>query len=136
MTKYFIYACFSALLFSACGDKEEVKDLAKTEKPEDLVVIENGVYTEYYPGKKQVKFRGKQDENKEREGQWIFYSETGAELTVAHYSHGVKHGHVIVKYPNGAMHYIGEFRDGKEVGIWRIYDEKGVVTEKDFGPAE
>ena len=36
------------------------------------------------------------------------------------------------------MHYRGEYKNDKTVGIWTVYDEKGkVATEKDYGyPAE
>ena len=129
----FAMALFVAVSMVACGGEEPVTvEKPKVEKPEDLVVIENGLYTEYYPGKKHIKFQGQQDEFKQRHGRWTFFSETGLELSITHYIHGVKHGHSIVKYPNGNLHYIGEYDNGKEIGVWKMYDENGVKTETDY----
>ncbi len=96
------------------------------------MVTENGVFTEYYPDGKNIKFQGQQDDDKKRHGQWIYYSETGEELTITHYDHGVMHGHTIVKYPNGKLHYVGEYDQGKEIGVWMIYDENGNMSEKNY----
>lgn len=132
MFKYLVYISLSVALFS-CGEKEEtVVVKKKIEKPENLVKIENGVFTEFYPGGKQIKFQGEQDELKQRHGRWTFYSENGTELSITHFEHGVKHGHTIVKYPNGNMHYVGEYDNGKEIGVWQMYDEQGNRTEKDY----
>lgn len=131
MYKTLFYLLLSATLFS-CNGNENDAESAKTEKPEDLVVIENDLFTEYYPGKKQIKFQGMQDESKKRHGKWVFYSETGKELSITHYSHGAKEGHTIVKYPNGNLRYVGEYSNDLEVGIWIYYDEKGKKTEKDY----
>lgn len=128
-----ILALFVALIFASCRTEETVKvEAPKVEKPEDLVVIENGLYTEFYPGKKNVKFQGQQDDLKQRHGRWTYFSESGLELSITHYMHGVKHGHSIVKYPNGNLHYIGEYDNGKEIGVWKMYDEKGVKTETEY----
>jgi hypothetical protein len=128
---YLAFILFAALA-TACSSEPEKLPTPKVEKPEDLVVIENGQFTEYYPGKKHIKFQGMQDELKQRHGKWVFFSETGLELSITHYIHGVKHGHSIVKYPNGNLHYIGEYDNGKEIGVWKMYDEKGNVTETDY----
>lgn len=127
----------AALLIAACkGKQNEGATAEKKEKKEELVIIENDQYMEYYPGRKQIKFKGMQDAEGRREGQWIFYAEDGTESSVTHYMNGKKNGHSIVKYPNGAVHYIGEYKDDEKIGVWRIYDEKGEVTEKDFGSPE
>ena len=42
-----------------------------------------------------------------------------------------------MKYPTGVIHYRGEYRKDKTVGIWTTYDEKGkVISETDFGYPE
>jgi antitoxin component YwqK of YwqJK toxin-antitoxin module len=39
-----------------------------------------------------------------------------------------------VKYPNGAIHYRGEYKNDQMVGLWTTFNEKGEVeTEKDYG---
>ncbi len=46
----------------------------------------------------------------------------------------MREGFSLVKYPNGAMHYRGEYRNDQMVGVWTTYDEKGkVISEKDYG---
>lgn len=131
MFKY-VVAISLAISVVGCTEKEETAEKPKIEKKEDLVVVKNGLFTEYYPGKKQVKFQGQQDELKQRHGRWTFYSESGIELSITHYIHGVMHGHTIVKYPNGNMHYVGEYDNGKEIGKWQMYDEQGNVTVTDY----
>jgi antitoxin component YwqK of YwqJK toxin-antitoxin module len=127
-----IFTVITLLLFSC---KEEIKEEKKA--PENLISIKNGVFTQYYPGKKHIKFQGAQDEKGNRNGKWIFKNEQGVELSVTMYDHGKKHGHSIVKYPNGSLYYVGEYFQDKKIGLWRVYDENGKLTEeKDFGPAE
>ena len=46
-------------------------------KEEVLYEIKDGKFTEWYPGKKQVKFEGNVDVKGDREGKWTFYSEKG-----------------------------------------------------------
>ena len=128
----------------SCSQEPEKKEIEVTEtavetKQEsvdksDLVEVVGDQYTEYYPGKKAIKFQGTQDAEGERHGKWLYFSETGEELSMSMYEHGKKHGHSIVKYPNGAIHYIGEYRDNKQVGEWKTYNSDGKLFEvKDFG---
>ena len=123
---------FSCLLF-ACQSNEKNPADASTKK-ENLVEFKNGIYTEWYPGKKSKKFEGAQDEKYLRQGKWVFFSEGGNELSITFYTHGLKDGFTIVKYPSGRMHYRGEYRNDTIVGLWTTYDENGKVTnEKDYG---
>jgi len=81
----------SLTIFSCSrNEKTEEKATEKIEKVESLVEIKNGIFTEYYPGKKQIKFQGEQDNMGNRQGKWTFYSETGIELSSTHYEHGKK----------------------------------------------
>ena len=131
--KYFTLSLFLLFITACTNDPEtEVETVDATKQEEKLVVTENGVFTEYYPDGKSVKFSGQQDDDKQRHGQWIYYSEAGDELSITHYYHGKMHGHTIVKYPNGKLHYVGEYEHGVEVGIWMMYDEKGNMTEKNY----
>ena len=135
--KNFYVIILMAFAFAACTD-EKTDETTKPAKKENLVEVKNGQFTEWYPGKKQIKFQGMQDKKGERNGKWTFYSENGTELSFTIYEHGVKQGFTVVKYPTGRIHYTGEYLNDKTVGIWKTYDEKGkLVTEKDFGyPAE
>ena len=118
------FILFSLLV--SCKDKQ----VDKIAKKENLVEIKDGIYTEYYPGKKNKKFQGAQDEKSRRDGKWVFYSEKGDELSITFYSNGLKDGFTVVKYPNGRMHYRGEYRNDTIVGLWTTYDENGKITKE------
>ncbi len=146
------YICYTLLVFSllSCGsketenvtsDKESVNPTPEIIEPiidkEDLVEIKGNTYTEYYPGKENIRFQGPQDEEGNRHGKWLFFSETGEELSMTMYEHGKKHGHSIVKYPNGVLRYTGEYADDQPVGIWKTYNTNGEMTNvKDYGYPE
>lgn len=133
--KYLSVLFIVSILFSCSVDEEPKK--AKEETLEDLIEIKNGMYTEWYPGKKQIKYKGGQDEKQLRDGIWTFYLENGRENSVTMYSHGKKEGYTVVKHPNGAIHYRGEYKNDLPVGVWTTYNEKGeMISEKDFGYPE
>ena len=120
-----------AFTIVACTSENTVK---KTVTSEQLIEVKNGVYSEWYPGKKQLKFHGAVDKKGNRNGKWVFYSEQGTELSIMIYTVGKRDGFSIVKYPNGALHYRGEYRNDEMVGVWTTYDEKGkIISEKDYG---
>jgi antitoxin component YwqK of YwqJK toxin-antitoxin module len=124
--KVLIVACIFFSLLVSCKDKQ----VEKIAKKENLVEIKNGIYTEWYPGKKNKKFQGAQDEKSKRDGKWVFYSEKGEELSITFYSNGLKNGFTVVKYPNGRMHYRGEYRNDTIVGLWTTYDQNGKITKE------
>jgi antitoxin component YwqK of YwqJK toxin-antitoxin module len=125
----------SVLVSCKSGTKEDIKD--KTPKKENLVDVKDGMFIEWYPGRKQIKFKGPQDEKMNRHGLWSFYAEDGTEMSFTNYVHGKKEGFTVVKHPNGYIHYRGEYRNDKPVGLWTTYNEKGIkVNEKDFGYPE
>ena len=124
----------SAVACTSTEDELPTKQKSTTSKPEDLIVIKDGIYSQYYEGMKQVKFQGPQDSEGKRHGVWYYYSENGMELSITDYSHGNRNGLTIVKHPNGALHYTGEYRDDQEIGVWKTYDQTGkLVNEKDYG---
>jgi antitoxin component YwqK of YwqJK toxin-antitoxin module len=130
--KYLFFIFIGLLVCTSCST-EETETIVKQEE-EQLVEIKDNIYTEWYPGKKQIKYRGGQDDKNQRHGKWSFYSETGLELSVTMYQYGKKEGFTVVKYPNGALYYRGEYLNDEMVGVWTTYDEKGVVAnEKDYG---
>jgi antitoxin component YwqK of YwqJK toxin-antitoxin module len=134
--KLALYTFLLLFIAVSCTDKKE-EETTKKPKTEKLTEIKNGRFTEWYPGKKQIKFQGMLTKKGDRNGKWTFYSETGNELSMTVYENGKREGFTIVKYPNGAIHYTGEYKNNKTVGIWKTYDEKGkLVTEKDFGYPE
>jgi antitoxin component YwqK of YwqJK toxin-antitoxin module len=127
--------CLTLLVTASCSSEDTNKPIVQDE---NLVLLKDGLYKEYYPGKNQIKFQGEHDDEQRRHNKWSFYSEEGKELSITFFDHGLREGHSIVKYPNGALRYVGEYHKDKQVGVWKIYDESGKITqEKDYGyPAE
>jgi antitoxin component YwqK of YwqJK toxin-antitoxin module len=117
----------------ACTDTKK-KETNKEVAPEELVEIKDGHYKEWYPGKKQMKYQGELNQKGDREGKWNFYSEKGTLLSFTFYKEGKKNGYSVVKYPNGKIHYYGEYKDDQMVGEWTTYDPKGQKTVKNFNP--
>ena len=107
--KHILFLLTSLTLLISCSDDETKPEVSKEPEIEELVEIKDGKFTEYYPGKKQIKFQGMQDDERQRNGKWSFYDEKGTEISTTFYDHGKKHGHSIVKYPSGAIHYYGEY---------------------------
>ncbi len=130
MKKYLYALAFGTLMFS-CG--EEIPDKIVANDDTQLILEEDGMYTEFYPGKKQIKIQGPLDDNDERDGRWVFFSPEGRQLNFTMYQHGKKHGHSFNAYANGAPYYYGEYHQDSLVGIWKTYNTKGVVQEKDYG---
>nr|WP_294859539.1 hypothetical protein [uncultured Fluviicola sp.] len=129
-----IFIASISLAITGCGEE---KKAPKKETTDNLVEIKNGIYTEYYPGRKAVKFKGPQDDNSLRNGRWFFYDERGNELSMTEYVNGKKHGFIFVRYPNGSMRYTGEFNMDVESGLWKFYKEDGsLASEKDYGNKE
>lgn len=133
VTSLILFACSSESKEITKNSKEnETAEVTATQE-EDLVEITEGKYKEYYPGKAQLKFEGFQDEEKKRHGKWVFYGKNGKELSMTMYDHGKRHGHTIVRYPNGAIHYYGEYDQDAKTGVWKTYDENGdLVSEVDY----
>ena len=125
MKHTFLPLFFSLLLTVSCKEKAA----STAPQQENLVEIKDGQYSEWYPGKKQLKFRGALDSMKQRDGKWEFYSERGLVLSMTEYSHGKRNGFSIVKYPNGMIHYRGEYLNDEQVGRWTTYDTLGKVVD-------
>jgi antitoxin component YwqK of YwqJK toxin-antitoxin module len=61
-----------------------------------------------------------------REGNWLFYYDSGKLLLRGYYINGKKNGEEITYYENGAILSKGEYKDDKRVlPTWKIYDENG-----------
>ena len=125
--KYFALAVIlfvAGSFITSCGPE---KPKNKKKEKEVLVEIKDGVYTEYYPGRKAIKFRGQQTEDSLRTGRWFFYAENGTEQSTTEYVNGKKNGLTTVRYPGGNMRYTGFYTDDKESGEWRFYKEDGTI---------
>jgi len=131
--KKIVFVFVTLFLIFGCENTTD-KKIDKKIKIENLVEVKDGVFTEWYPGKKSIKFQGGQDELGNRDGKWTFYAENGTELSFTLYDHGKKEGFSLVKYPNGRIHYRGEYQNDEMIGLWSTYDEKGnLITEKEYG---
>nr|WP_299207656.1 hypothetical protein [uncultured Brumimicrobium sp.] len=130
MRKVILFA-LTMFLITSCGEEEQPtrpEVIKETYRP--LTVLDdNGKYTEWYPGHKQVKITGRKDKEGKRTGIWKYYSEQGTELSITLYKQGLRDGHIIVKHPNGAIHYSGEYLNDEPIGEWKFYDEQGQLVE-------
>lgn len=133
MKHFFYLLAFSLLLFS-CSDNE--KEEKTSTDNENLIETINGVYYEYYPGKKQVKITGSVDEKGRRHERWELYSPTGKQLGFTMYVHGKRHGHSYSSYPDGSPLYHGEYWEDTLIGVWKTYASDGKITTKDYGLPE
>lgn len=136
---YFFIISLAIFIFESCSSekKNQPNKSIRPKEEKTLIELKNGIYTEYYPGRKKIKIQGAQNNQKQREGKWVFYSESGLELSITYYENGKRTAHSIVKYPNGTLRYVGEYENDQMIGIWKYYDEKGnLIQEKDYGRIE
>ncbi|MEN9742908.1 MAG: hypothetical protein RLZZ65_713 [Bacteroidota bacterium] len=125
-----ILSVFLLLLsFLACNTPDKTKSSLPAQK-ENLVDLKDGFYKEWYPGRKQIKYEGQLNKAGKREGKWNFYSEKGNLQSFTMFVDGKKEGHSLVKYPNGKVHYYGEYRNDQMVGEWVNYDQNGKKSVK------
>jgi antitoxin component YwqK of YwqJK toxin-antitoxin module len=132
MKKFILYIMVTLWMISCSDQPVESKEDTVNDSPSEEVLRDTASrqVSEWYQGKEQIKMRGQIDENKQRHGKWVYYSQTGLELSMTTYTHGSKEGFSVVKYPNGAMHYRGEYRDDKKVGLWSFYNDKGELDKE------
>jgi antitoxin component YwqK of YwqJK toxin-antitoxin module len=127
-----LFICTFSMLFVACS-ADPKPDKIVTPQKEKLVDLKDGHYTEWYPGRKQIKYQGQLNKAGNREGKWDFFSESGNLQSFTMYIDGKKEGHSLVKYPNGKVHYYGTYQNDQMVGEWVSYDQNGNKTIKDYG---
>ncbi len=122
------------LLFLATSCSNEPTETKKIPESENLIEYKDGIFTEFYPGRKKVKMKGAQDAQKVRDGKWVLLSPKGEEMSVTFFDKGKREGHSFVKHPNGAMNYYGEYLHDVQIGIWKFYDETGkFIKEENHG---
>lgn len=136
MVKHIIYLSLALFLFSCSEEKKETDDEIKAEQfvaEESLIEEkENGRYTEWYPGRKQIKMTGTKDKQGRKVGIWKLYTEKGVQQSVTEYKKGEKDGITIVRHPNGAIYYSGEYENDEPVGVWKFYNDQGQLIERKF----
>ena len=121
---------FALFLWSSCeDDKKPQRPEVVEQEFRPLIVEENGRYTEWYPGHQHIKISGRKNQEGQRTGVWKYFSEQGIELSITLYNNGLKEGHTIVKHPNGALRYTGEYLNDEPIGEWKFYNEEGQLIE-------
>lgn len=123
-----------AVGFISCESEEkteEPKTITNLDSEEDLIEQMPNMYREYFPGKKQVKITGPLDNEGKRHGTWESFFENGQKNSATYYVHGVREGHSIVYYPNGAIFYYGEYKNDEKVGLWKTFNENGELASED-----
>ena len=122
--KLFFY-CLIGLLVWSCNESEVDTEVKEKSQPE---IKANGAYKDYYPNG-QIKIEGQLNNDKKKEGTWTSYFENGKKNSESVFKNGVNNGYSMVWYPNGNVHYFGDYTDGKRSGKWTFYDESGVVVK-------
>lgn len=136
MRTLYLLSVFTFFLVS-CSQETEVTQEQEVQTTRPLIERKNGVYKEWYPGHQQVKIQGREDDKGRRNGIWKLYSEQGVELSITVYTDDKKDGHIVVRYPNSVVHYVGEYMMDERVGEWRFYDEQGtLVKTENYGYPE
>ena len=136
MLKHIIYLSIGLFMFSCSEEKKETDDDSNAEQfvTEQALIVEseNGRYTEWYTGREQIKMTGTKDEQGRKVGIWKLYTEKGVQQSVTEYKKGKKDGISIVRHPNGAIYYSGEYENDEPVGVWKFYNEQGQLIERKF----
>ena len=134
--KNLVFIIFIALI--SCTSQQE-KELDKptentTSDTLNLVTPEDptspGQYYEYHDNG-ALKIEGIQNDKGNREGLWISYYENGIKWSESYYIDGIKNGHSLTFYPNGQVRYIGVYKNDKQNGTWKYYDEEGNLTKEE-----
>lgn len=124
------------MLFSCSEEQKETDDQVNAEQFEAkqslIVENENGRFTEWYPGRKQIKMTGTKDKQGRKVGIWKFYTEQGVEQSITEYTEGKKDGIILVRHPNGAIYYKGKYEMDEPAGVWKIYNDQGQLIERKF----
>ena len=118
------------LLFLAVScSNEPKKEQPKKVETENLIEYKDGIYTEYYPGRKKIKIQGARDKKKVRDGKWVLLSDKGEQMSVTFFEKGKRTGIAFVKHPNGTINYTGEYKDDQQVGIWKFHNDQGKLIK-------
>tara|TARA_B100000508_G_C11465858_1_gene282491 strand:+ start:37409 stop:37837 length:429 start_codon:yes stop_codon:yes gene_type:complete len=141
LMRYFVLIILLVALISCNENKDEGKEKENEQNIEQYQALKtldrNGRYTEWYPGHKQIKIKGRKDEEGRRQGIWKLFTKDGIELSVTVYTDGKKNGHIIVRYPTGIVRYAGRYDMDERVGEWKFYDQSGqLIKTENYGNAK
>ena len=115
--------------------EHKINVTTKNIKKSTTTVIENniekpGEFIEKYSNG-NIKTEGWFNQDTKRDNVWYSYYETGIKWSEQSFKNGLKEGHSIVYYPNGKIHYSGQYANDKKTGHWIFYNEQGEITKEE-----
>ena len=137
------FSFFIFLSFLSCKEpnkedkkktKSEINNQYKknnnNEADSSIIEIENGIMT---VKNKRIVMQGPVDKNEKRNGIWHRYDKKGNKLSMTEFKKNSQHGKSWVNYENGALHYKGNYINGKLNGTWFFYYQNGTIEiEKNY----
>ena len=93
-------------------------------KPNDILRKELFFYPSY-----TIQMQGSSANNL-RQGNWNYWYENGNRWSEGYFIDGENDSIRNVWYENGNKRYEGFYKNGKEAGIWKFYDEKGILVKE------
>jgi antitoxin component YwqK of YwqJK toxin-antitoxin module len=135
-----------ASMFTACSGGSKPEDKRTLENKNDTLAIpgkkenpdviqpkasfdtlQNGDFVARYPnGVIQMKGYYK---NGKREGEWASFFPSGQVQSEGFFTQGKRDHKGVVYYDNGKIMYEGMYKDGIQVGIWKFYNNTGVLKQ-------
>jgi antitoxin component YwqK of YwqJK toxin-antitoxin module len=121
------------ILLTACGQVSKNNDGStsykyfysngKIKKEKVVKIDSTGKEIEYW--KFYYENGNLKKEGVEKTGMWIFYSEAGQKESETHFVNDIRDGHAIYFWPNGNKKREGEYKNGKQHGLWTDFKENG-----------
>ncbi|MEI6764300.1 MAG: hypothetical protein WCM76_01590 [Bacteroidota bacterium] len=68
--------------------------------------------------------------NDKRDGLWISWYQNGNKWSEGNFKNGLDDGKRTGWYENGKKHFDGTYKDGKKIGMWKFYDENGLLLKE------
>lgn len=139
MKKLILFLIPLTMIYSCSGQGENEGDdnstTPSTDSLSDNVQLETPVedpnqHLEYHPNG-ALKIEGRLNDKGERQGLWLSYYDNGIKWSESYYSAGNRDGHSITFFPNGAIRYVGEYKNDEKVGNWKFYDEEGILVKEE-----
>ncbi len=130
------------VILAGCSEPQEItviKDTFENGNPRiEMAYLISGSdsvplnQTEYHDNG-AIKLSGKLDSLGQRHGEWNAFYADSSNWSKGYYEHGLAIGKRTVWYPNGQIRIEGQYKNGKEVGLWKYRNEQGKVLKiEDF----
>jgi antitoxin component YwqK of YwqJK toxin-antitoxin module len=137
--KQILILAFSITLLISCEENVTVNNdiqvssknvvLDKPIQKPVKVVSTTGSFMEKYENG-NLKTEGWRNSSSQRDGIWYSYYEHGVKWSELSYVDGLKEGISMVYFPDGTVHYKGQYKNDKKVGTWTFYNEDGTVKNE------